>query len=607
MAAAVFNPFDAVGAAEVLLAAGRHAEAFGALADFVEQMQAQFFLRNMEVQEFDGNPYPLHAGLCERFANAWGGVLLADGFDIARAPLTGVLRNLNVVHDLVHGTAAGNLDGCIGVLRARTNGNFTLPTVARLLLLWVPGSRMVLDHGQFHPHLPELVTSVAVATVAGLVMCSPESHRAREAAIAFLVSGAAKATDYDRIGFSRALISAWMLCSYACAPDRHQVKRLLNDMISRLPVRQALPRAPVSRADERPVMIVPLEHFVSTHAMYRCYAPVIEACRRDFFLVALVVSKRIDAEASTLFDAVHLIDRECLGADGSLDIGEVEALANSYSPAIVFHPSIGMQDYNLLIANRRLAPVQAMTYGHPATSGMGSIDYGLTEEQWIIDPAHFTERMVPLPKGALRYVMHAEDIPDRLRRERGDVLRVAIPSMAQKWTWPFLEALARVRRHLGARVQFEFFSGLNGYNYPAAMNAVLRALPNAVVHPALTFPDYIRALALCDVHAATFPFGGTNSVFDSLGNGLPVVCLAPTDISGAQDSDFLQRVGLPGWLVAPDVEGFVDNLVRLATEPGLLDGLRAQLADRERIRSIFVQGGQPEAYAEALRRLAGGD
>ncbi|MFP5440555.1 MAG: hypothetical protein ACLGHJ_03615, partial [Gammaproteobacteria bacterium] len=129
---------------------------------------------------------------------------------------------------------------------------------------------------------------------------------------------------------------------------------------------------------------------------------------------------------------------------------------------------------------------------------------------------------------------------------------------------------------------------------------------SAVVHPTMNYVDYIAALSRCDVHAATFPFGGTNSVFDSLSCGPPVLCLAAQEIHGAQEEDFIRRVGLPEWLVAKSEDEYVDNLVRLVEQPGLLAELQVLIADRDRIAGIFAGGGQPEAFAAALCELAAG-
>lgn len=598
------TPYEKIAQFERLVHEHRPVQAFDCAVELLSLLQGSYFSRNLDIEGYAGSPYPLHAGLCERFAAGWCALLLDPQLDFSKVRFVDMLRNLQAMHELVHGTAEGQLDHGMAVLQARTGGRYTPDSLARMLLLWVPGSRVALDWNQFYPHLRELTVAVAVATVGGLVTCTREAHRARESAIGFLNSGVPKAADYRRAGPGSTFHFAWMFCSYAVSPQKHQVKRLLNQVIRELPVMSEQRQLPARTGDGRPVMVVPLEQFQSSHAMYRCYGPVLESCRRHFFMVGVAPGKNVDAQARALFDAFHDIDTEC--RSGTItDMAAVAALVRSYSPAIVFYPSIGMQLHSIVLCNQRLAPVQAMTYGHPATSESPYIDRGLTEGQWIIDAARFSEQMVPLPRGTLRYTLHADFLrPLPPRRQGDDVLRVAIPSFAQKWTWPFLEMLARVRAKVGARVEFHFFSGVAGCSYPPAMNAVLRALPSAVVHPTMSYVEYIAALSRCDVHAATYPFGGTNSVFDSLSCGLPVLCLAAQEIHGAQEEDFIRRVGLPEWLVAQSEDEYVANLVRLVEQPGLLAELQAVIADRAVIADLFAGGGHPEVFADALRDLA---
>lgn len=600
------TPYEKIALFERLVHERRGAQAFDCAVELLALLQGSYFSRNLDIEGYAGSPYLLHAGLCERFAAGWGTLLLDPQLDLSKTRFVEMLRNLQALHELVHGTAEGHLDHCMAVLQARIAGRYTPESLARMLLLWVPGSRVPLDWKQFYPHVPELVVAAAVATVGGLVMCTREAHRARESAIAFLNSGVPKAADYRRVGPGSTFHFAWMFCSYAVSPQKHRIKRLLNEVIRELPVLAERRELPARAGDGRPVMVVPLEQFRSSHAMYRCYAPVIEACRKHFYLVGVAPGGNVDEPARALFDVFHDIDTECREG-GITNMALVAALVRSWNPVIVFYPSIGMQMHTIVLCNQRLAPVQAMTYGHPATSESPFMDRGLTEAQWIIDPARFSEQLVPLPRGTLRYALHADFArPLPPRRQGDDVLRVAIPSFAQKWTAPFLDVLARARARAGTRIEFHFFAGVAGCSYPSAMNAVLRALPSAVVHPTMNYVDYIAALSRCDVHAATFPFGGTNSVFDSLSCGLPVLCLAAQEIHGAQEEDFIRRVGLPEWLVAKSGDEYVDNLVRLVEQPGLLAELQVLIADRDRIAGIFAGGGQPEAFAAALCELAAG-
>jgi predicted O-linked N-acetylglucosamine transferase (SPINDLY family) len=65
---------------------------------------------------------------------------------------------------------------------------------------------------------------------------------------------------------------------------------------------------------------------------------------------------------------------------------------------ILFYPDIGMDPYTYFLSFARLAPVQAITWGHPDTTGITNIDYfissNLLEKTGSED--HYTERLIKL-------------------------------------------------------------------------------------------------------------------------------------------------------------------------------------------------------------------
>jgi predicted O-linked N-acetylglucosamine transferase (SPINDLY family) len=72
---------------------------------------------------------------------------------------------------------------------------------------------------------------------------------------------------------------------------------------------------------------------------------------------------------------------------------------------VLIYPEIGMDSVTAILANLRLAPVQVTTWGHPATSGLPTIDYYLSAE--ALEPpnaaAHYTERLIALPNLGVCY------------------------------------------------------------------------------------------------------------------------------------------------------------------------------------------------------------
>jgi predicted O-linked N-acetylglucosamine transferase (SPINDLY family) len=66
---------------------------------------------------------------------------------------------------------------------------------------------------------------------------------------------------------------------------------------------------------------------------------------------------------------------------------------------VLFFPDIGMDPLTYYLAYARLAPVQCVTWGHPLTTGIPTIDYFISSRDSEPDEAesHYTERLVRLP------------------------------------------------------------------------------------------------------------------------------------------------------------------------------------------------------------------
>ena len=171
--------------------------------------------------------------------------------------------------------------------------------------------------------------------------------------------------------------------------------------------------------------LLPLEYFASTHAMYRCYGPSVRALREHFDLVAVTGNRSpLDEKSAALFHQTHEIDLSMLDdiVKGVCDL--VEHLR----PDVVYYPSIGMWPYTIALANMRLAPVQIMSLGHPASSRSDRIDYVVTEQGYMGDPSCFSERVVLLPNHSMPFEMRpdAVHIPPEIRTAP-DPLRIAVP------------------------------------------------------------------------------------------------------------------------------------------------------------------------------------
>ncbi len=109
-----------------------------------------------------------------------------------------------------------------------------------------------------------------------------------------------------------------------------------------------------------------------------------------------------------IFHLSTTVDRETEAAMASVDhfdnrakdvTGWVEAISGSRLDVILF-PEIATDALTLKIASLRLAPVQAVSWGHPETSGLSTIDLYLSAEAFEPPDAsgkNYSEKLVLLP------------------------------------------------------------------------------------------------------------------------------------------------------------------------------------------------------------------
>ena len=72
---------------------------------------------------------------------------------------------------------------------------------------------------------------------------------------------------------------------------------------------------------------------------------------------------------------------------------------------VLIYPEIGMDPIGVRLAALRLAPVQCISWGHPDTSGLPTIDYYLSSD--LMEPPdadeHYTEKLIRLPNLSVYY------------------------------------------------------------------------------------------------------------------------------------------------------------------------------------------------------------
>ena len=392
----------------------------------------------------------------------------------------------------------------------------------------------------------------------------------------------------------------YMHCSYDIAENKHWVKKALNQVIRRHLLQGGWTDRDVTKLGERngkPVMVVLLEHFHSSHSIYRTHSTSMIAARERFHLIG-VGNEAVDAAGQAVFDEFHLLKGDNIFGK----LNELKDICEKNGAAVLYMPSIGMDLTTIFTSNTRLAPVQVIALGHPATTHSDFIEYVIVEDDYVGSEKCFSEQLLRLPKDALPYVPSAlapQHIEYRLR-ENPEVVNIGIASTTMKLNPYFLAALKAIRDRANVKVHFHFALGQSsGVTHPYVERFIKSYLGNdATAHPHAPYDQYLRILHNCDMMVNPFPFGNTNGIIDMVTLGLVGVCKTGAEVHEHIDEGLFKRLGLPEWLIANTVDEYVERAVRLAENHQERLALRRHIIENNGLQTLFT--GDPSPMGKVL-------
>jgi len=470
--------------------------------------------------------------------------------------------------------------------------------LAKFCLLYTPNSEIPMNMEALWQSDRHLATALACALLSPRFLGTAAAHDKREVLLQWLPPKLDEIEDLNVLPIG-VLHDVYMHCSYADTPKRHAIKAPINRLVRKKLVEQGfkdVEGSPRVRAPgEKPLMLVILEWFSGSHSIYRTHSASIKAARERFRVVGIGHAGQVDELGKAVFDEYV----EVVGETVSF----VRAKAQALRPDIVYYPAFGMFPHSIYLTNLRLAPVQVVSYGHPATSMSPVIDYFVLPEDWVGDPACFSEKLLPVPKAAMPFVPSAQSSTYKPQlREHPDVVNVAIAATTMKLNPGFIEALVRIRREAGRSVNFHFFMGAaRGLVYLEARDFILRYLPDALVHPIMPYAAYMELINGCDLYLNPFPFGNTNGIVDVTALGLVGVCKTGPEVLEHIDEALFTRIGVPDWLVAKSNDEYVKAALRLINDDALRLSLRRTLIEKAAVNEFYR--GQPELFGRALETL----
>jgi predicted O-linked N-acetylglucosamine transferase (SPINDLY family) len=233
---------------------------------------------------------------------------------------------------------------------------------------------------------------------------------------------------------------------------------------------------------------------------------------------------------------------------------------------------------------RKPAPVQVTYLAYCGTTGLGTMDYRLTDP--YLDPPgpddrFYSEQSIRLPETYWCYRPASETPPVNAlpAREAGHVTFGSLNNFC-KVSPAALAAWSRVLQAVpGSRLLLHAQPGSHRDGVRAFLAEQGISAERLAFAGSLPAAKYFALYQGIDVALDTFPYGGGTTSCDALWMGVPVVSLAGQTAVGRGGLSILSNLGLTE-LVAHDEQQYVRIAAELAHDLPRLAGLRAALRQR---------------------------
>jgi protein O-GlcNAc transferase len=263
---------------------------------------------------------------------------------------------------------------------------------------------------------------------------------------------------------------------------------------------------------------------------------------------------------------------------------------------------------------RRAAPAQVSYLGYPCTMGAPYMDYLVADRTVVVDPAHYTEKIVYLPNS-----YQANDDSRAISSGAASRAELGLPeqgfvfccfNISYKITPPVFDVWMRLLSRVENSVLWLIDSG-----EPVSRNLRREAQARGIAPDRLVFAkrldlgDHLARHQAADLFLDTLPCNAHTTASDALWSGLPLLTCMGETFASRVSASLLHAVGLPE-LVTYSLEAYEALAFELATSASKLADLRSRLVSNRLSHPLFDTAGFTKhleaAYAMIHARVAAG-
>ncbi len=341
------------------------------------------------------------------------------------------------------------------------------------------------------------------------------------------------------------------------------------------------------------------------HTVSRLFGDTLRDLDRTRFEVhALHLEDRGDAITTALAESVDHFHRARPVESWLRDIPQMGL-------DVLVYLDIGMHPIAQALSSFRLAPVQAMTWGHPVTSGQPCMDLFLSSTlmERADSDVQYSERLLRLPHHGLYCSppdLHADQAFSG--RFTHSALHLVCAQSPVKLLPDHLDLFARVAAAVPSAC-FSFIGG-SSQRLQALLEERIRDAfaahgqdfeSRVEVLPFLKEAEFLALLASADLVLDTPDWSGGQTALDTLWMNSPIVTLGGDTLRARHSLALLTRIGLAELVVASEHD-YIAKVVELTGSQAAREALRNAIERRKRL--LYHDRSVLAALEDTLERAA---
>jgi predicted O-linked N-acetylglucosamine transferase (SPINDLY family) len=258
---------------------------------------------------------------------------------------------------------------------------------------------------------------------------------------------------------------------------------------------------------------------------------------------------------------------------------------------VLVFTDIGMEQQTSQIAALHLAPVQCITWGHPITSGLPTIDYYLTTE--LMEPEnaqeHYTEKLIELPNIGVCY--QKPNLPEQTKTRSDFQLRdEATLYLSCQSLFKYLPQYDYIFAAIAQQVpqsQFAFLSHYSNFITEKFRQRLKRTFANynlnsedyCVIVPRQDWIGYASLNLVSDIYLDTLSWSGGNTTLEAIACNLPIVTCPGEFMRGRHSYGILKMLGVTETIAQTEAE-YIEIAVRLGRDSVWRKSIVQQMIER---------------------------